>query len=169
MRRTTSCALAALALALPLRAAPVNPAIDAEAFLRTARAAIEHRESHRVSEDEFLRMSAEPRTLVLDARSREKYEALHVEGAVNLPFPDISIGTLRALAPDKSVRILIYCNNNFLNAPDPFPSKLPSASLNLSTYTALYDYGYRNVYELGPLLDIHATRITFASGARPSP
>ena len=34
-----------------------------------------------------------------------------------------------------------------------FPSKLPAASLNLSTYIALYTYGYRNVYELGPQID----------------
>ena len=48
-------------------------------------------------------------------------------------------------------------------APEPFPSKLPSASLNISTYIALYDYGYRNVYELGPLIDIGASRLEFES------
>jgi len=42
--------------------------------------------------------------------------------------------------------------------------KAASASLNISTYTALYDYGYRNVFELGPLLDIHAARLEFESG-----
>ena len=73
--------------------------------------------------------------------------------------------SLRALIPDKSTRILIYCNNNFRNAQGPFPSKLPVASLNLSTYTALYAYGYRNVYELGPLIDIRTTRLPFEPAA----
>lgn len=31
-----------------------------------------------------------------------------------------------------------YCNNNFLDAEGPFPAKLASASLNLSTFIALY-------------------------------
>jgi hypothetical protein len=33
------------------------------------------------------------------------------------------------------------------------------ASLNISTYIALYGYGYKNVYELGPLLDPAKTKI----------
>jgi|GEM_PF-3815792 len=37
--------------------------------------------------------------------------------------------------------------------------KAARASLNISTYIALYSYGYRNVYELGPLLDVHATKL----------
>jgi len=35
--------------------------------------------------------------------------------------------------------------------------------LNLSTYVALYTYGYRNIYELGPLIDIKASRLKFES------
>ena len=67
------------------------------------------------------------------------------------------------MLPDKEVRVLIYCNNNFRNAEEAFPSKLPSASLNIPTYIALYDYGYRNVYELGPQLDIDASSLEFES------
>jgi len=43
----------------------------------------------------------------------------------------------------------------------PFPVKLASASLNLSTYIALYNYGYRNVYELAPLIDLKASVLEF--------
>ena len=68
--------------------------------------------------------------------------------------------------PDKSARILIYCNNNFTNAEGPFPSKRPSASLNLSTWVALFDYGYRNVWELAPLIDVEATALVFESSPR---
>jgi hypothetical protein len=145
----------------------VNPAIDMDGYLRVSLSAAEHRERHRLSEDDFLRMSGEAGTVILDARSREKYDELHIEGAISLPFPDIAVQTLADLLPDKSVRILIYCNNNFMNAERAFPSKLPSASLNLATYIALYNYGYRNVYELGPLLDVATTKLELvSSGAR---
>ena len=141
MRTLRLLAVLALGGAMPLAAqqaaVPPNPAIDMDGFLRSATAAARHRESRRVSEEEFLRMSREPGTLVLDARSKQKYDELHVKGAVNLTYPDIAVDSLEALIPDKSTRILIYCNNNFANAKGPFPTKLPAASLNLSTYTAL--------------------------------
>ena len=41
------------------------------------------------------------------------------------------------------------------------PSKLASASLNLSTYIALYNYGYRNVYELAPRIDFRSSQLEF--------
>jgi phage shock protein E len=127
-----------------------------------AREAAQHRETRRVSEAEFIRMSREPGTIVLDARSREKYDELHVKGAVNLPFPDIAIESLKATIPDKDTRILIYCNNNFANAEGPFPAKIARASLNLSTYIALYSYGYRDIYELEPLIDISKSALQFS-------
>ena len=139
-----------------------NPAIDMEGYLRVAREAAEHRQTRRVSEEEFIRMSREPGTIVLDARSREKYDELHVRGALNLPFPDIAIESLKRAIPDRNTRILIYCNNNFANAEGPFPAKIARASLNLSTYIALYSYGYRNVYELGASIDIRKSRLEFS-------
>lgn len=157
--------LLCLALSLPLAAAdakaPRNPAIDMEGYLKVSREAAKHRETRRLSEADFLRMSREPGTLVLDARSSQKFAELHIAGARNLSFPDITGASLQALIPDKSTRILIYCNNNFANAEGPFPTKAPTASLNLSTYIALYTYGYRNVYELGPLLDLKTSILPF--------
>ncbi|MBA3273392.1 MAG: rhodanese-like domain-containing protein [Chthoniobacterales bacterium] len=134
-------------------AAVANPAIDMEGYLRVSVEASRHRQSRRLSEEAFLDMSKEAGTIVLDARSREKYDLLHIAGATHLSFPDIAVDTLARTIPDKSTRILIYCNNNFRNAERPFPSKLATASLNLSTYIALYNYGYRNIYELGPQID----------------
>ena len=147
------------AMLAPAEPPPDNPRIDMEAFLKVSREAARHRRSHRVSEEEFLRLSAQPGTIVLDARSTEKYRQLHVAGAINLSFPDISVESLARVLPDKSARILIYCNNNFEGDQSAFASKAPSASLNLSTYISLYDYGYRNVYELAPLLDVKTTRL----------
>ncbi|MBC8118946.1 MAG: rhodanese-like domain-containing protein [Burkholderiaceae bacterium] len=142
---------------------PPNPAIDVSGFLRASVEAAGARESRRVSEADFIRMSREPGTIVLDARSREKFDELHVRGALHLSFPDIAIDSLQRTIPDQATRILIYCNNNFLNAKEAFPTKLPAASLNLSTYVALYSYGYRNIYELAPLLDIKTSKIDFQS------
>ncbi|HUR81301.1 MAG TPA: rhodanese-like domain-containing protein [Thermoanaerobaculia bacterium] len=158
----------ALTLVLPflLLAAPIkNPKIDMEGYLRVASEAAAHRASRTVTEAEFLRMAAEKGTIILDARSREKYDQLHVAGAINLPFPDIAVESVARLIPDRDTRILIYCNNNFRNAESAFPSKLPTASLNLSTFISLYDYGYRNVYELGPLVDIEQSVLPFEGKA----
>ena len=144
-------------------AAPANPRIDAEAFLAIAQEALQYRATRRLSELDFLRMSAEPDTIVLDARSAEKFRELHISGARNLSFPDITEVSLAQLIPGKKTRILIYCNNNFANAERAFPSKLPSASLNLSTFVALYNYGYRNIYELGPFIDAGKTKLNLVA------
>jgi hypothetical protein len=140
-----------------------NPAIDMEGYLRVSAEAAKYREARRLTEDDFIKMSREKRVVILDARSREKYDELHIKGAVNLSFPDITVESLNRLLPDKNTRILIYCNNNFRNAESPFPAKMAAASLNLSTYISLYTYGYRNVYELGPLLDIDKSKLEFES------
>jgi hypothetical protein len=157
----TSVASEPVGAAVPASADIPNPAIDMPRFLSVAEQAAEHRRSHRVTEEEFLRMRAEPGTLVLDARSAARYAQLHVAGAVNLSFPDIAVDSLAATIPDKGTRILIYCNNNFTGAPQPFPAKIASASLNLSTFVSLYDYGYRNVYELGPQVDVKESKLPF--------
>jgi len=162
-------ALAPLAWGASLDAAPVNPAIDMAGYLRFANEAAAQRETHRVSESDFIRMSRELGTVVLDARSRQKYDELHVRRAINLSFPDITAAGLEEAIPRKTTRILIYCNNNFANAPGTFPEKLPPSSLNLSTYIALYTYGYRNVYELGPYVDIGASKLEFESSCTDRP
>lgn len=141
-----------------------NPRIDAQAFLAVTQEALRHRERRRISEADFLRLSREPGTMILDARSSEKYRELHVEGAHNLSFPDITADSLARLIPDRNTRVLIYCNNNFANAERAFPSKLPSASLNLSTFVALFNYGYRNVYELAPLIDAQHAQLHLVAG-----
>jgi len=154
------CGLAGVTC-VALAQAPANPAIDMPGYLRVANQAALHRESRRVSEEEFIRMSREPGTVVLDARSKERFDELHVRGAINLSFPDIAVESLAKTIPDKATRILIYCNNNFANAPGPFPEKKVSAALNISTYIALYNYGYRDVYELGPLVDLKDSKLEF--------
>jgi hypothetical protein len=167
IRLLLTVSLAGFATVAPAADAPqlFNPAIDMAAHLRVSAEAARHRRTRRVSEKDFLRMSREPGTVVLDARSAERYDELHVAGAVNLSFPDFTEAALKELFPSKDTRILIYCNNNFREVP-AFPTKAVSASLNLSTFIALYDYGYRNVYELAPLLDVQTSKLPFAGRTR---
>jgi phage shock protein E len=138
-----------------------NKLIDYPAFEKHVGVVAGLRESRRVSEEAFLRMAADPGTVVLDARSREKFDLLHVRGARNLSLPDITAEELAKIIPSKDTRILIYCNNNFVNEPRAFPTKAPAASLNIHTINVLFAYGYENVFELGPLLDVRTTRIVF--------
>ncbi len=161
---------------------PPNPNIDMAGFLKGAQAAALHRETHRLSEDDFLKVSQEEGVIVLDARSKAMYELLHVKGAINLSFPDINIESLKTTLPDKKAKILIYCNNNFTPAagarPNPagnpvavkaaeaFKSKGPAMSLNLSTYISLFSYGYTNVYELAPLIDPTKTKLALVSSTK---
>lgn len=140
-----------------------NPAIDMDGFLKNARDASKHRDKRRLTEDEFIAMSKEQGVIILDARSKERFDELHIKDAVNLSFPDITVDSLASLFPNKKTKILIYCNNNFENEPSAFPTKVAPASLNLSTYISLYTYGYRNVYELGPLLDAKTTKLELVS------
>ena len=140
---------------------PDNPLIDYAAFQSGVQKVGAVRESHRVTEFEFMALAADPSTLILDARSAEKFALLHVKGAKNLSLPDMTEEELAKIIPSKSTRILIYCNNNFANEPGAFPPKALSASLNVYTMNVLHAYGYTNVYELGPLIDIHKTLIPF--------
>jgi hypothetical protein len=142
--------------------APPNPNIDMDAYVKSVTAVAEHRATRRLTEEDFIKLSNEEGVIILDARSKEKFDLLHIKGAINLSFSEITIASLKKTLPDKEAKILIYCNNNFKNSPVAFASKAPIASLNISTYIALYNYGYRNVYELGPVLDPAKSKLPFA-------
>jgi len=153
-----------LLLALPFAAlaADPNPQVNYPGFLENVNLAGKLRENRQVSEAEFIRMAAEPGTVVLDARSERLYRLRHVAGAVNLSFPEFTQQTLAAAIPTKATRVLIYCNNNFTGLPESMPLKAISVPLNLSTYVSLVAYGYENVYELAPLVDPKTSSLRFA-------
>jgi phage shock protein E len=160
---------------------PPNPNIDMVGYLTGAREAAKARETRRLSEDDFLKMSREEGVIVLDARSKEMYDILHIKGAVNLSFPNIDVESLKKVLPDKNAKILIYCNNNFTPATGARPTqgnktaelareamrpKQAISSLNISTYISLHSYGYKNVYELAPTLDPAKTRLELVSNKK---
>ena len=155
--------LAGLAQASPSRDLR-NPQIDYEGFARSVEEVRQLRSQRRLTEEEFIRMAREPGTVVLDARSERLYRLRHVRGAVNLSFPEFTAETLAAIIPSRETRILIYCNNNFEGAPASMPVKAIASALNVSTFVSLHTYGYRNVYELGPAVDVQRSRLAF-SGA----
>lgn len=140
---------------------PPNPAIDYEAFQKLTAELAPVREKRRVSEEDFIRIAAEPGVIVLDARTKDKYEQIHVKGAKHLAFTDFTAEDLAKVIPAKDTKVLIYCNNNFENERTNFRSKSPAVSLNIQTFINLYAYGYTNVYELAPLLDVKTTKIPF--------
>lgn len=152
---------------------------DFDTYLVMAMQAKEHRTDRLVNFDEFLRMSKETNTVILDSRSDKKFESKHLKGAVHLDFTDFDEGSLRKklgeFGAKDSVRILIYCNNNFDDDRENFVAKtarsyeekLPlnkrsiSLALNISTYIQLYAYGYQNVYELSERLSVYDKRAEF--------
>lgn len=138
-----------------------NPLIDYFAFEANVAKVGKLREQRRVTEKEFMSMAGDPATVVLDARSAEKFGLLHIEGAKNLSLPDMTVEELAKVIPSRQTRVLIYCNNNFTNEPLAFPTKVEPASLNVYTFNVLVSYGYTNVYELGPLIDIRKAKLRF--------
>jgi len=138
-----------------------NRLIDYSAFLDNVQQVKTIREARRLTEDRFLQMMSEPGVVVLDARSAAKFDLLHLKGAVNLSLPDFTAAELGKIIPTKDAKVLIYCNNNFVGSPAAFPSKVPGASLNIPTFVTLTTYGYTNVYELGPLLDVKTSKLPF--------
>ena len=149
-------------------------------------------ESHRIERlidlDTFLSMSLDPDTIILDTRSANRFDRIHVKGAQHLNFSDFNQQSLTEVIPNPNTRVLIYCNNNFDGNQIDFTTKValppsldslnssgssgPAAqfqeqerpimmALNIPTYINLYGYGYQNVYELDELVDVSDARITF--------
>jgi phage shock protein E len=102
---------------------------------------------------QFQSMAREPGTIILDARSAAAYAQGHIDGAVNLALTDFTAPALAAAIADPNTRILIYCNNNFANDTPPVVLKNAQLALNIQTFINLYGYGYRNVYELGEVVN----------------
>ncbi len=159
--------------ASPLRPPQANPPksripnrlIDYSAFEQIVMQSGPERESKRLTEAQFIALMNQQNVVILDARSKSRYDRRHIKGAVSLPFTEFTASTLAAVIPTPKTKILIYCNNNFGDDPIAFATKAPAASLNLSTYTSLRAYGYDQVYELGPLLNVATTKIPFAGSA----
>lgn len=129
--------------------------INYSGFRNLTREVEAYRADRLISLADFQRMAGEGRTIILDARSADAYAEGHINGAINLPFTDFTDQSLRQALRDPNVRILIYCNNNFSNNAQPVILKRVELALNIQTFINLYGYGYRNVYELGDVVDFN--------------
>jgi hypothetical protein len=147
-----------------------------------------HRAERLVDLDTFNRMAKEPGVVILDSRSKFRYDRIHIHGAAHLNFSDFTQQRLAEVIPSPDTVVLIYCNNNFEGNQTDFASKVvmrpslqslagsaPSPetqfrdqatplmlALNVPTYINLYGYGYRNVYELHERVSVDDPRIRFA-------
>jgi Rhodanese-like domain len=155
--------------------------VDFDAYEKLMIEVKKHRATRLVDVNEFLNMSKEKGTVILDTRSDAMYKAKHIKGAIHLDFTDFTARNLYNLIPDNNTRILIYCNNNFDAEPIYFETKSSlkprvlvikngkpilvdpktakedkkplTLALNIPTYINLYGYGYKNVYELSELVN----------------
>ncbi len=147
--------MSASALAQEKPQANTSAQINYSGFRDLTREVETYRDGRLVTLADFQRMAREPNTIVLDARSADAYTRGHMGGAINLPFTDFTDQSLREALRDPNVRILIYCNNNFSNNAQPVILKRVELALNIQTFINLYGYGYRNVYELGDVVDFN--------------
>ena len=153
--------------------------VDYDAFEKLVAEVKPHREKRLISVEEFVEMSKKKNVVILDTRSDRMYQMKHVKGAIHLDFTDFTQSNLVNLIPDMNTTILIYCNNNFSDDEEYFPSKMAkepyvkpeeeyTLALNIPTYINLYGYGYRNVYELKELISIFDKRVQLAGEAVPN-
>ena len=162
-------------LACDKRTAPLTPAngapapgtsaqIDYNGFRNLTQEVETYRAGRLVPLMRFQQMAAEPGTIILDARSADAYRQGHIDGAVNLAFSDFTAQSLAHTLGATSTRVLIYCNNNFENNAPPVLMKSVRLALNIQTFINLYGYGYRNVYELGDVVNFDDPHVHWVRG-----
>jgi rhodanese-related sulfurtransferase len=161
------------AAAQPTRSAVQPPLLNPQMDFDGYRALIEEVRPYRLARlidwNTFRRATREPNVLILDARSERQFAQGHIRGAVNVPLTEFSVELLaQVIGPDRDRPILIYCNNNFRNDRPPVVLKTGRLALNLSTFTHLYGYGYRNIRELNDVMDFHDPRVRWV-GAPAAP
>ena len=127
--------------------------VDYPGFKNLTQEADSYRQTHLVDLENFMKMSQDAKTILLDARSESAFKRKHIKGAININFSDFSFERLAQEIPDKNTRVLIYCNNNIDGDTQNFPTKSTPLALNIPTFINLYGYGYKNVYELSSLLE----------------
>lgn len=161
----TVLAAASAVAAEPPRATTEETTIDFGGFKSLTQEVQAYRAKRLVKLAEFQAMARVPKTIILDARSAEAFRQGHIDGAINLAFPDFTAESLAAALGDPEVRILIYCNNNFENNAAPVVLKARPLALNIQTFINLYGYGYRNVYELGDVVNFNDPAVRWVRGS----
>lgn len=172
MKRTAILAAAVLsagfmtfAIAAPKPQATTGGQVDFAGFNDLSQEVYAYRQNRLVSFAQFQQMAREPNTIILDARSAAAYQQGHIAGALNLSLTDFTAPALAAAIRDPNTRILIYCNNNFENNAPPVVLKRVEVALNIQTFINLYGYGYKNVYELGEVINFNDPKVRWVRGS----
>lgn len=132
--------------------------IDYSSFRQLTQNIDPYRQQRLIDIEDFAKMMAEADVMVLDTRSKSAYDDIHIQGAVHLNFSDFTVDKLARVIPSKKTRILIYCNNNFLDGGASLAGKAPPLALNIPTFINLVGYGYEDVYELKTVLSLVAAK-----------
>lgn len=145
--------------------------VNFDFFEKTMAQAKINRANKLIDFNTFIKMSQGTQTVILDTRSKFRFDKMHIKGAIHLNFSDFTQETLANIIPNFNTRVLIYCNNNFKQEPlfienfatksvriEPLkPQKISvidkTLALNIPTYINLFGYGYKNVYELSELVN----------------
>lgn len=168
MRLSLPLLLLTAAFASPLAAKPVNPLINYDGYIELTREVRPLRSTRLLTLAEFKKRSRSVNVLVLDARSASAFAEGHIDGAINLPFPDFTAESLAAvIGRDVNRPIFIYCNNNFRDNKRPVMMKATPLALNIQTFVNLYGYGYKNVWELGEAVTMDDPRVGWVKGSAP--
>jgi phage shock protein E len=153
-----------IALALLAASPAQNPLIDYAGFQTLTTEVRTKRQARLIPLAKFQALAKNGDALILDARSADAFRAGHIAGAVNLPFTDFTADSLAKIIGKTDRRILIYCNNNFVNNVAPVRLKAVSLALNIQTFINLAGYGYTNVWELGEKVDFNDPKVAWVRG-----
>lgn len=153
-----------------------SPFVSFEDYEKLMAEVKEHRKARLLELPEYIEMAKQEGVIILDARSDAMYKSKHIKGAVHLDFTEFTQEELAKVIPSFDTKILIYCNNNFTDDSQNFPTKksMPeikdkkggsereiTLALNIPTYLNLYGYGYKNIYELNDILSVYDSRLEF--------
>ena len=135
--------------------------VDYSGFLKLSTQIEAYRLNRLINIDTFNLYSQQSNTIILDTRSKQAFDEIHIAGAVHLNFSDFTASKLKQVIASTSTRILIYCNNNIESDLSALFNKYRPLALNIPTFINLYGYGYENVYELKDFLYEADERLKF--------
>ncbi|MBQ7136860.1 MAG: rhodanese-like domain-containing protein [Bacilli bacterium] len=76
------------------------------------------------------------KAILIDVRTLEEYEKAHIEGAINIPYDEITKEKIKDITNSEIDNIIVYCQ---------------SGSRSKSAAIQIIEYGYTNVYDLGSI------------------
>ena len=169
MLRPLSAVLLFAAAPATAQAPHLNPQMSYDGYVSLIQEVRPYRLARLIDWDTFIAAADTPGVLILDARSERQFAEGHIAGAVNVPLTEFSDELLAEVIGSPDRPILIYCNNNFRNDRPPAVLKTGRLAINLSTFTHLYGYGYRNIRELNDVMDFNDPRVRWVSGPAAGP